>query len=111
MNDSEVFKRGLCAECGKKIVSRWCDYHIKYTNDKIFVRGSSKESYEFAKANSGRKNETCDLPICEWCAKEIGHDIHMCSYHYEIYLRAKELPTKKMRDRRKKEHVKIMTGD
>ena len=109
MNDVDVFKKGLCAECGRKVVSRWCDYHIEYTNDTVFARSSSiDKAWEFARFNSGRKNETCDLPICEDCATEIAHDVHFCTHHYGIYLKAKRMPTKKLKNRRVKEHSKIM---
>lgn len=104
MNNPKVFEMGLCSECGKKIVSRWCDYIVHYERVTIFMR-----NYEAAKANSELHYETCDLPLCDDCIHEVGKDIGFCSHHHSQHLN-NQLPTKKLRDRQLKEQLKILSS-
>ena len=88
MNDPKVFSNP-CAICRVREATKLCDYVIRYDNSIIFFR-----DYEmFHEANTRTKNETCDLPLCEKCSKEIGVNVDVCPHHYNLHLRA-ELPPK-----------------
>src|SRR5699024_11387100 len=41
----------------------------------------------------GEQYETCDLPLCKDCSKEISNDHDLCPHHYSLYLQ-RELPNK-----------------
>jgi|SRR5690554_1300528 len=87
MNDPNVFA-DPCALCKKRKATRLCDYIVRYDNSVIFFR----DRQLFNKVNSpGYKNETCDLPMCEDCSKNVGHQLDFCPHHYNLHLQA-ELP-------------------
>lgn len=86
MNDPKVFEHP-CAICRKREGTLLCDYVIGYNNSIIFIRDYKK----FVEENSACKHETCDLPMCEECAENIGHNVDFCPHHYKLYLQ-KELP-------------------
>lgn len=86
MTDPKVFEHP-CAICRKREVTRLCDYVIRYNNSIIFIRDYKK----FVEENSACKHETCDLPMCEDCAKTAGHNVDFCPHHYNLHLQ-KELP-------------------
>lgn len=90
------FELGLCAVCKKKPVTQFCDYILEYHNDIIFIRDRKL----FNDINRrGEQYETCDLPMCRDCAKEISIDHDLCPYHYGLYLKRK-LPDTHHRKRR-----------
>lgn len=86
MNDVREFKIP-CAICHKQQATRYCDYIIDYFNPQFFMR-----DFQQLCANSGPSYETCDVPMCEECAKNIDWEMDFCPYHYAIYQKAKELP-------------------
>ncbi len=87
MNDPNVFE-SPCPICKKREATQLCDYIIHYDNGIMFVRNRQL----FNKVNSpGYKHETCDLPLCEECAYEIGANVDVCPHHYKLHLQA-ELP-------------------
>jgi hypothetical protein len=88
VNDADLFKNP-CAICGKKAATRYCDYIIGYSNQQIFMR-----DYKQLCANNGPDYETCDIPMCEDCAKNVGREIDFCPYHYGLYQKGKEIPEK-----------------
>lgn len=98
MNDvvEPDFRLGLCAVCRKHPATQFCDYIIEYHNNPIFIRGFK----EFQEANRrGEQYETCDLPMCGSCSREVSKDHEFCPHHYELYLK-RELPSKFQRKRR-----------
>lgn len=98
------FEKGICSICRKKVVSRWCDFIIKYKNETIFIR----DYKEFIEANRhGAQYETCDLPMCEECANTVSHDTHICPHHNEL-LKIVELPNEYQRQRQQREKSKIL---
>jgi hypothetical protein len=92
MNDviEPDFRLGLCAVCGKKPATQFCDYIIEYHNNIMFFR--DRETFNRANRR-GEQYETCDLPMCMDCTKEISRDHGLCPHHYELYLQ-RELPDK-----------------
>ena len=98
MNDvlEPDFRLGLCAICGKKPTTQFCDYIMEYHNNIIFVR----DSKTFNEINRrGEQYETCDLPMCKDCSTEISKDHDFCPHHYSLHLR-RELPNKFQQKRR-----------
>jgi len=95
-NIEEVdFKFGLCAVCNKKVTVKFCDYIIEYDNNPIFLR----DYKGFRDINKrGAQYKTCDLPMCDGCAKEVAIDHDFCPHHYSLYLK-RHLPDKKQRAR------------
>lgn len=90
------FRLGLCAVCGKKPATQFCDYIVEYHNNITFVR----DRREFNEINQrGRQYETCDLPMCKDCSKEISKDHDLCPHHYGLYLQ-RDLPNLFQRKRR-----------
>lgn len=84
------FRIGLCAICGKKPTTQFCDYIMEYHNNTIFVRDLNT----FNKINRrGEQYETCDLPMCKECSKEVSKDHDLCPHHYMLYSQ-RELPNK-----------------
>lgn len=86
MNDPETFKNP-CAICHQRQATRYCDYIIGYSNPNTFYR-----DYKLICGNNGPHYETCDVPMCDECAKNIGRELDFCPYHFEIYQKAKEVP-------------------
>ncbi len=94
MNEPGVFENP-CAICKKREATKLCDYIIEYDNSVIFFRNRQL----FNKVNSpGYKHETCDLPMCNECAKNIGVEVDFCPHHYKLHIQA-ELPPKLERAR------------
>jgi hypothetical protein len=48
-----------CAECGD-VGTNLCDYVV------------------------GARSKTCDRPLCDYCAHEVGHNRHYCAEHYAL---------------------------
>lgn len=86
MNDPNVFENP-CPICKKREATHLCDYVIKYSNAVLFMRNY----HDFVRENRGTKNDTCDLPLCEECACDIGVNVDVCPHHYKLHLQA-ELP-------------------
>lgn len=86
MNDPGIFAEP-CAICHVQKATRYCDYVIGYNNSIIFIRDYKK----FVEENSACKHKTCDLPMCEECAKNVGYEVDFCPQHYKLYLQS-ELP-------------------
>ncbi|WP_078597137.1 hypothetical protein [Evansella clarkii] len=99
MNEPGVFENP-CSICGVKKATLLCDYVIKYSNGIIFARSWK----QFQEANATGHNETCDLPICPDCSKNVGHHADMCPHHYKLHLQAKlpgDLEIKRLRQKAK----------
>lgn len=98
MNNPNVFANP-CAICKRQEAVKLCDYVLKYDNSIIFVRNYKT----FKELNSpGFKHETCDLPICDQCAKNVGHHVDFCPHHYKVHQEAalpKELERKRFKYR------------
>lgn len=105
MNDPKVFAHP-CAICKKREATLLCDYVVGYNNSVIFICGNHEK---FKEENSGCKHETCDLPLCEKCAKKNGNNVDFCPYHYQLYLKD-ELP-KKYQKARMAEKIRQMKGE
>jgi hypothetical protein len=89
------FRIGLCAVCGKKPTTQFCDYIMEYHFNTVFVRNSKV----FNEINRrGAQYETCDLPMCKDCAEEISNDHDFCPHHYDLHLQ-RGLPDKFQRKR------------
>jgi hypothetical protein len=86
VNEVKEFKIP-CAICHKRPATRYCDYIIGYSNPQIFMR-----EFQQLCVHNGPDYETCDVPMCEDCAKNIDREIDFCPYHYAIYQKAKEIP-------------------
>lgn len=90
------FRLGLCAICGKIPATQFCDYIMEYRQNTFFVR----DRRLFNEINRrGEQYETCDLPMCKGCAKEISRDHDLCPHHYELYSQ-RELPDPFQKKRR-----------
>lgn len=90
------FRLGLCAVCGKNPATQFCDYIMEYHHSTIFVR----DRKTFNKINRrGEQYETCDLPMCKDCSKEISKDHDLCPHHYVLHTQ-RELPNTFQRKRR-----------
>lgn len=85
MNDPRIFENP-CAICKVRVAEKLCDYVIRYDNSIIFYRNLQR----FIRENSSR-HETCDLPLCNKCAIEIGVNVDFCPHHYKLHLQS-ELP-------------------
>ena len=48
-----------CAECGD-VGTNLCDYVV------------------------GARSKTCDRPLCDYCAQEVGDNLHYCAEHYAL---------------------------
>lgn len=89
MNNTRVFSNP-CALCKKREATRLCDYIVKYDNSIIFFR----DPILFHEVNSpAYKHDTCDLPMCEECAYEVGYQVDFCPHHYKLHMQV-ELPEK-----------------
>lgn len=89
------FEYGLCAVCHKQPTTHFCDYVTEYNNNIFFVRNR----IEFNEINQkGKHYNTCDLPLCEKCRKEISHEVDFCPHHYILYKQS-ELPDMYQRKR------------
>lgn len=86
MNDPKTFENP-CAICHKRPATRYCDYIIGYSNPQLFMR-----DFQQLCMNNGPHYETCDVPMCDECAKNISREIDFCPYHYDLYKKAKKLP-------------------
>lgn len=87
MNEPGVFSNP-CALCKKNEATKLCDYIVEYDNSVIFYRNFKL----FQEENAPRyKHKTCDLPMCEKCAKNVGIEVDFCPYHYKLHLQV-ELP-------------------
>lgn len=86
MNNPKVFENP-CAICRVRVAERLCDYVIRYDNSVIFFRDYKM----FVEENSKCKHETCDLPMCKQCAKQVGVNVDFCPHHYRLYVQ-RELP-------------------
>lgn len=95
-------KDGICAVCKRNPVNRWCDYIMEYDKPTYFHR-----DYKTHLAiNSGDSNKTCDLPMCEQCAFNVGTDRDICPHHKTLYDK-RELPDAYQRMRASNESAKI----
>uniref|UniRef100_A0A0M0KM17 Uncharacterized protein n=1 Tax=Halalkalibacterium halodurans TaxID=86665 RepID=A0A0M0KM17_ALKHA len=88
MNNPRVFSNP-CAICRVREATKLCDYVTGYNNSPIFVNDYKK----FCELNSGCRHETCDLPMCGECAKQMGLNVDFCPHHYKLHIQA-ELPAK-----------------
>ena len=90
------FRIGLCAVCGKKPTTQFCDYIMEYDNNIMFVR----DRQMFNDINRrGAQYQTCDLPMCKGCAKEVAKEHDFCPHHYSLYLQ-RDLPDRFQQKRR-----------
>lgn len=76
MNDTGVFANP-CAICRVREAVRWCDYIISY-NSIIFFR-------DYKQYKEQNPYETCDLPMCKECAKQINPGVDFCPHHYNLH--------------------------
>ncbi|QJC52737.1 hypothetical protein HGI30_14985 [Paenibacillus albicereus] len=97
---------GICAVCKRNPVNRWCDYVVDYSNPLTFFR----DYKDFIEANRGDKYETCDLPICDKCATNVGKDRDLCPHHMGLHGKA-QLPDEYQRQRQGRERAKIYTAE
>lgn len=88
MTETIDFNLGLCAVCGKAAAAQFCDYIMEYTNDLLFIRDRIRFNEENRR---GAQYETCDLPMCGDCAKEISRDHDLCPHHFGLF-QQRELP-------------------
>lgn len=79
MNDPRIFENP-CAICKVRVAEKLCDYVIRYDNSIIFYRNLQR----FIRENSRCRHETCDLPLCNKCAIEIGVNVDFCPHHYKL---------------------------
>lgn len=110
MNSPGVFENP-CAICRAREATKLCDYVTEYqSNAIIFVKGS----YEaFKRANSGPRYDTCDLPMCDECAKHITDEVDFCPYHHKLHSQI-DLPDKYKKyqiRQKKKQNQEIWEGD
>lgn len=90
------FRLGLCAICGRNQTTQFCDYIMEYHHSIIFAR----DRKAFNEINRrGEQYETCDLPMCKGCAKEISRDHDLCPHHYSLFIQ-RDLPDRFQRKRR-----------
>lgn len=102
MNELGVFSNP-CALCKKRKATKLCDYIVKYDNSIIFLR----DHQMFKEVNSpGYKHETCDLPMCDECAKNVEHNVDFCPHHYKLHLQA-ELPEHLQKHQRRIKREKL----
>lgn len=85
MNDPSLFE-DPCPICKVRKATRLCDYVIHYDNTVIFFRNYK----DFIASNENVRHETCDLPICVECAKQVN-EADFCPHHYSL-LKQVELP-------------------
>lgn len=85
MNDPEVFS-DPCAICKKRKATRLCDYVIRYDHNITFFCDYSMLKKEVEEIY----HETCDLPLCEECARTVNK-VDFCPHHYKLLDKA-ELP-------------------
>jgi len=102
MPDVSFGENGICAVCRRNPVNRWCDYVISYDNYFIFLR----DYKQFIAANQSNDYETCDLPMCEKCAKEVSIDRHLCPHHMKLHTQ-RHLPDAYQKKRQFEEKRKI----
>lgn len=93
---------GVCAICRRNPVKRWCDYVVAYDNQIIFFR----DYKDFVDANSAISYETCDLPLCDKCATNVGRDRDLCPHHMSLHSQVK-LPEEYQRLRQIREKQKM----
>ena len=96
-------KDGICAVCKRNPVNRWCDYVMSYDNNITYFR----QCKDFKDSNSGNDYDTCDLPMCNKCAANVGRDRDMCPHHKMLFDK-KELPDEYQRVRAAQERRKIL---
>jgi hypothetical protein len=94
-------KDGICAVCKRNPVNRWCDFVMSYDNATIFLR----DYKDFINVNE-KSYDTCDLPMCDKCAANVGRDRDMCPYHKGLFDKRK-LPDEYQRIRASRERTKI----
>lgn len=82
MNNPSIFENP-CAICKVREATLLCDYVTEYHSQSvIFVNGP----YEaFKSANEGLRIDTCDLPMCEECAKHITDGVDFCPHHHKLF--------------------------
>lgn len=98
------FKKGICAVCRQKPVTRWCDYVIRYDHAVLFLRGHK----DFMEANRrGAQYKTCDLPMCADCAYNVSLDHDLCPHHKMLQDMAR-LPDDYQRQRQQREQTMIL---
>lgn len=79
MNDQNFFKY-RCGVCGKKVSTKLCDFIIDYLGVCHFR--------EYNRFKDQLRYETCDLPMCDDCAKNhSGHDF--CPHHEKLFWQLK----------------------
>lgn len=90
LNSPNVFENP-CAICKVKEATKLCDYVTEYRSRAVIL---VKGSYEaFKQANSGSGYDTCDLPMCDECAKVITDGVDFCPYHHDLHSKVR-LPDK-----------------
>ena len=55
----------------------------------------------------GNDYETCDLPMCEECAKEVSLDTHLCPHHFHLQSMV-DLPEEYQQMRQQREKIQIV---
>lgn len=95
-------ENGICAVCRRRPVERWCDYVISYDNSVVFTR----DYKSFVEINRSNQYETCDLPMCKECAKNVSVDRDLCPHHMSLHQKVK-LPDEYQRRRQTQEKRKM----
>ena len=76
----EVGEITVCAICHKRKAKYLCDMPKSRGKTLHLKKENGVTDYE----NSFKWfTDTCDLPICEKCAVEVGGDIHFCKWCIE----------------------------
>lgn len=108
MNEPSIFENP-CPICKKREATLLCDYVTEYHSMAVIFVSGSYEAYKAA--NQGPRIDTCDLPMCDECAKHITDGVDFCPHHYKLHQQV-QLPDKlrKYQNRQKQQQRKEMYG-
>lgn len=86
-NDENIFRKVKCGICKKRVSTKLCDFVVDYAQPAFFRSYSDFIEQEL--------HRTCDMPLCDQCAKQYSNIYDFCPFHYDFLDKIKPTPEMK----------------
>ena len=86
-NDENIFRKVKCGICKKRVSTRLCDFVVDYRQPMFFC-----DYHDFSEQ---QLHGTCDMPMCDECAKSYNNIYDFCPFHYGFIKKIQPIPEMK----------------